>query len=195
MSLTKEQNENFTHAKINVVTVGNLDISFLDIDLLILLIKKFPHVTFHLVGSYSQNGLLFKTCKNLKNIVWWGRVESTLIPVILSECDVSLLLYKAENQYDKEQLASPHKIMEYLASGKVTIASYTDEYKDKPGLLEMVTDSEEYIPTFRKVVENIDYYNSPQKQQKRIDFAKDNTYQKQLERISQLIEDNNLGEL
>lgn len=183
ISLSDEQNKHFIHHDINVVIVGNLDISFLDIDLLLALIKEFPEISFHFVGGYSKKGKLFEACMGFDNTIWWGRVESSVIPAILSKSDVSLLVYKAENQYDKEQLASPHKVMEYLASGKVTVATYTDEYKDKRDLLEMVDDSNDYLKKFEDVVENLDFYNSKEKQQERIAFADNNSYEKQLEKI------------
>ncbi|MBF6650302.1 hypothetical protein [Methylobacter sp. BlB1] len=186
--LSEEQRALFTQSKLNVVYIGNLDISFLDIDLLVSLIKRYPHIYFHLVGHYSENKKLFSACSAFENVIWWGKVESTLIPSILAECDIQLLLYKAENQQDKEQLANPHKVMEYLESGKITVATYTDEYKDKLYLLEMVDNSKDYESTFQKVLENLDFYNSMEKQQQRIEFAKNNSYEKQLEKISSLLQ-------
>ena len=42
------------HNQINVVYIGNFDITFLDIDLLVSIeLKSFLRCTFHLVGSYS----------------------------------------------------------------------------------------------------------------------------------------------
>lgn len=187
LALTIDQEENFTHDNINVVIVGNLDISFLDIDILIELIKKFPEINFHFVGRYNKEKKLFKNCIDLENIVWWGKVESNLIPTILSYCDISLLLYKAKSQIEKEQLASPHKIMEYLASGNVIVSTYTDEYKDKRHLLEMVDTSADYIHKFKEVVDNLSFYNSKEKQKERMSFAKNNSYEKQLEKIFSLI--------
>ena len=191
--LSEEQQRNFENSQINVVLVGNLDISFLDSELLIRLIKKHPQVTFQLVGGYSASGKLFGACRGLDNVRWWGRVESVVIPSILERCDIQLVIYKAENQYDKEQLASPHKLMEYLSSGKVTVATYTDEYKDKRYLLEMVDESKEYVEKFGDVVNDLDFYNSEEKQQDRIAFAKNNSYEKQLEKIFDYLKEYNLG--
>jgi len=190
--LPKEEHKNLNNNNINVVVVGNLDISFLDINTLVLLIKKFPNITFHLVGSYNKQKKLFKSCIGLENIVWWGRVESNLIPKILSKCDIQLLLYNANNQVEKEQLASPHKMMEYFSSGKVTVATYTDEYKDKRHLLEMVDNSNDYLQKFEEVVNNLDFYNSEEKKQERIKFAKNNSYEKQLDKIMTLCKKHNL---
>jgi glycosyltransferase involved in cell wall biosynthesis len=194
LPLNEEQKVCFRVSTINAVYVGNLDIPYLNIDLLAEIVQDFPTVRFHFIGKYSKEGMLYNRLGKSSNIVWWGVVPSSQIPTILSYCDIQLLAYKVESDWEKEQMASPHKVMEYLASGKVIVATYTDEYKDKPRLLEMVTDNKDYIPTFRKIVSNLDYYNSPQKQQERIDFTKNNTYEKQLEKIRQLIKNNNLGE-
>lgn len=181
--------------KINAVYIGNLDIKYLDINILSQVIEKYPEIDFHLIGNYAKSNTLYQSLKQYENIRWWGRIDSTQIPAVLSHMDIQLLIYKANDDFDKKQLASPHKMMEYLASGKITIATYTDEYKDKRDLLMMVDENEIYVEKFSKVVENIDYYNSPNKQKQRIDFAKNNTYQKQLDKISHLIKQNNLGKL
>ena len=158
---------------------------YINEDLIQSLVKKYPNITFHFVGSYSENGALYQTCKGLNNIQWWGRVESTLIPVILEKMNINLLAYRVEDY--PEQLENSHKILEYLHSGKVTVATYTDEYKDKRYLLEMVNDSKAYVERFGEVVENLDVYNSSKKQQERIDFAGEHSYEKQLEKISKYI--------
>ena len=189
-SLSVKDKKIFIGNHINVVLVGNLDISFLDVNLLVSLVETFPEVLFNFVGSYDKNQKLFKACIGFKNIVWWGRVDSYLIPSILLECEIQLLVYKAENEYDKEQLASPHKLMEYFSSGKVTIATYTDEYKDKRHLLEMVDTSSDYIERFAKVINNLKFYNSKDKELERIAFAKTNSYEKQLEKIFLLLNKN-----
>ncbi len=150
-------------------------------------------IIFHFIGSYSSSGVLYKNCKDIKNIIWWGRVDSTLIPSVLEKVDICLLTYRAEEY--KEQLANSHKILEYLNSGKVTVATYTDEYKDKRNLLEMVDDSKEYESVFKKVVENLDFYNSEEKQKERKKFAQSNSYDNQLVKILALIKSNHLKEL
>ncbi|MCF6192745.1 MAG: hypothetical protein L3J46_00220 [Kangiellaceae bacterium] len=140
---------------------------------------------FHFIGSYSFNGDLYQRCKDKKNVIWWGRVDSSLIHAILQHIDMTLLLYRVSEYF--EQLANSHKILEYLYSGKVTVATYTDEYKEKRDLLVMVDDSIDYIDKFDEVVNNLEYYNSKQMQEKRIAFAKEHSYEKQLEKIEKLI--------
>ncbi len=172
--------------KINAIYIGNMNIKYLDFDLLNTLVSRYQNINFHFIGGYFDHNELFQKTKNFKNVIWWGKVDSSNLVNFLENADICLLAYKV-SQY-KEQLASPHKIMEYLSSGKVTVATYTDEYKDKRYLLEMVDDSKEYISKFEKVVNNLDFYNSKDKQKKRIAFAKEHSYDNQLQKISDLIQ-------
>ena len=75
--------------------------------------------------------------------------------------------------------------MEYLGSGKVTLSTYSDEYKDKRHILEMTDSTDAFLEQFRKVVTELDIYNSEESQRKRIAFVLDHTYQNQLKKIIQ----------
>ena len=171
--------------KINVVYIGNLDMKYINEDIFINLIKKYPNAIFHLIGSYSESGKLYQKLKNFKNVVWWGRVESKYIIPILKLMDINLIIYKSDKY--KKQITNTHKILEYLMSGKVIVSTYLEEYKNKRYLIEMVDNPEDFIKKFDEVVNNLDNYNSPQKQQERIEFALQHTYDKQLEKIKELI--------
>ena len=190
VNLKDEQSQNLKKGAVNAAYIGNLDIAYLDADLLYSMAKTFENVNFSFVGGHTREGRLWQLCSQLPNVAWWGKVESSLIPEILSEADILIVAYRAERWRD--QLASPHKFMEYFGSGKTIVATYTDEYKDKRHLLEMVDSSEEYIEVFRDVVENLDKYNAPERMASRIEFAMDNTYEKQLLRINNYLTDNNL---
>lgn len=171
---------------IHVAYVGNLDSRDVDIDTLYGLVKAFPDVTFHFVGSYSKNEKIYSLCKEFKNIMWWGRVESTLIASILEKVDITVLTYIVN-----EQNANSHKLLEYLYSGKVTVATYVDAYKDKRHLLEMTDEdkTDNYNELFKEVVENLDFYNATQKQEERIAFAKEHSYENQLNKIFSYIKE------
>lgn len=179
----------FINKTINALYMGNLDMLYLNKELLYKLTYKNPKVTFHFLGTYSPMGVLFQLCKNQKNIIWWNKVESEDIFSILQKVDITLVIYKSEEY--KEQLANSHKIMEYLSSGKVTIATYTDEYKDKRYLLEMLDDSKDYINKFEEVVENLLFYNLKEKQDERIAFAEENTYEKKILKVVKYLKEYN----
>jgi len=173
--------------------VGNLDISYLDHELLLKLIRQNEGVQFNLVGEYDRQGLMYRRFYNHKNVRFIGRVSSEIIKDYLLESDVLLVCYKA-NEY-KEQLASPHKMMEYFASGKVVVATYTDEYKDMQHLLLMSETIDEYVLKFKMAIDNLIFFNSPEKQAERVAFAREHTYCRQLEKINEFLKSNCLPEM
>lgn len=190
LPLCEMQENNFQTEGPNAVYVGNLDMAYIDSDLLERVVREFPAVRFHFVGGYTDAGLLRRQTNQRSNVVWWGKVDSTLIPTILARADIVLCIYKAAQFRD--QLASPHKFMEYFASGKTIVATYTDEYKDKRHLLEMVDDSAEYVATFERVIGNLKTYNSPSRQAERVEFANQNAYPKQIDKIFSILKDGSL---
>jgi hypothetical protein len=189
-SLSMEHLKRFPRDSIHAVYIGNLDMVYINEDILYEIVLHHPKITFHFIGNYSQNGALYQRCKEMKNIMWWGSIDSALIPTILTKIDITLLIYRAEEY--KEQLANSHKIMEYLASGKVTVATYTDEYKDKRELLEMVDDSSDYLKRFAQVANNLVFYNAEEKQKMRKEFARSHSYEKQLAKIVACLKEYNL---
>ena len=190
VSMLKAELSKVEFEGVNVFCIGNLDMIYLDAELLVKLARQFAVVRFNFVGGFSATGHLRRLAGDLQNVVWWGKVESTLIPYILERADVLLVAYKAADY--KEQLASPHKIMEYLASGKTVVATYTDEYKDKRHLLEMAEDSSAYFAAFDRVIGNLAEYNSVERQAERKSFALAHTYEKQLDKIIDLLKQSRL---
>ena len=188
--LSDEQRARFDHGGPQAVYIGNLDMAYLDADLLAETVRQFPAVRFHLVGAYSRSGELWQKANESPNVVWWGKVASDMIPSILESADVLLVTYLAALY--REQLASPHKFMEYLASGKVIVSTYTDEYKDKRSLLEMVDDRSDYLDAFGRVIRRLEEYNSAARQAERKAFAEAHTYSRQLDKIFGLLRQHNL---
>lgn len=183
--MDEEQLARFQHTGAQAAYIGNLDMAYLDTELLAQAAERFPQVRFHFVGGYSQAGALWQRAGSLPNVVWWGKLQSSQIPAVLAKVDVLLVTYQAERWRD--QLSSPHKFMEYMASGKVTVATYTDEYKDKRHLLQMVDNSADYLNAFAGVIERLNEYNSTTLQAERIAFAQAHTYEHQLNRIFDLM--------
>ena len=175
--------------KIKACYIGNLSMAYLDWKPLLDAAKNSQSIDFVFVGSEKESETLIndkEELKKLNNTYFVGRVEPSAIQNILSQADVLLVSYQEAHHRDQ---ASPHKFMEYFNSGKVIVATYTDEYRDKRHLLEMSDKNEEYPALFSKVLGNLDYYNSEQKQYERKEFARNNTYLKQIERIEKHISD------
>lgn len=187
--------ETFDSEKVQVGYVGNLTRPCIDWELVQRLVQEYPDIQFNFIGDYSQSNLstiainnnILDVLKSSANVTLVGSKESNLIPSYLQRFDVLLSVYKLENEADIKQHSNLHKTMEYIGSGKVTVSTYSDEYKDKRELLEMVDDREQFFERFDKVVKNLTHYNSDEKQLVRKEFTKNNTYSKQLERIEQIL--------
>jgi hypothetical protein len=114
-------------------------------------------------------------------VVWWGHQPSSALPAILQQADILLVTYQECRWQDQ---ASPHKLMEYLASGKVIVATYTDQYRQHSHLLAMADRGGDYLALLSEVRVALPHWNAPERQQERRVFALDNTYSRQLERIN-----------
>lgn len=190
LTLAPEQAAYFHNQITNVVYIGNLEMSYLDSELLARVAQNHPSICFHFVGGYTENSKIRKIASQLTNVVWWGKVSSNLIPTILERADVLLVTYQEKHWQDQ---SSPHKFMEYLASGKIIVATYTDEYKDKRHLLEMVDKSSDYPDALARVLGNLIFYNSPELQAQRKEFAMAHTYPRQLEAIFSILQQHGLS--
>lgn len=184
------------HNSVKAVYVGNLTIPYIDWNLVDSIVKRNTDVDFIFIGP-TGNSNISKASSSLldnyniekhKNTYFLGSVPYTEISGYLYLADVLLLIYQSDLY--REQLASPHKVLDYLGVGKAIVATYTDEYKDKPGLIEMVRRNEDFPRKFKEVCSNLSYYNSSNLVRRRMNFARDNTYCRQIERIEHLLENN-----
>ncbi len=164
---------------------GNLSIPYIDWGLLVKTIEQNPNVDFYFAGSNPE--ILQIKSSNYKNVFYVGVLNSEHLQRFYSQVDILILSYR-HNDFP-EQLSNPHKMMEYLASGKMIVATWTEEYTElhQRKLIMMNRTEEEYVNAFQKVIRNLDGYNNEARQQQRKDFALENTYEKQVNKIEQIL--------
>jgi len=175
--------------------VGNLNFNLIDWQIIYELIIQNPKVGFYFIGPAGTSNLSRKHIENqlldkirkFKNVFFIGELASNKLYAHLSEFDILLLVYKGDIY--KEQLANPHKMLEYLGTGKVIVASWTEEYKDKLDLVEMVENNAKLPIKFSEVLNHLEYYNHEEKQLMRKSFASKNLYDKKISTIELLIND------
>ena len=68
----------------------------------------------------------------------------------------------------------------------MVVSNYISTYKNET-ILEMVMDNNLLAEKLKEVTSQIVQFNAIEKQQQRINFTKENTYKKQLERIEIII--------
>ena len=178
--------------KIHVGYVGNMLSRYIDWDILKLLFLTYTDICFNLIGPYDESNLSGSTQTNLlglkdnfSNVLFWGQVPSNKILSCIANMDVMILVYLSKKY--PIQLSNSHKILEYMAVGKVTVSTWIEEYRDKRDLLEMVEDSDSFQSKFDEVISNLTFHNSTEKQKMRINWAMANTYHQQVHRIENII--------
>lgn len=188
-----EEKEIIDTYKIKVGYVGNLNLRYLDWAIINTLIIKNPSLGFFFIGPEGESNLskrsmsasYIKKLKAYNNTFFLGEKSAKKIPGYLMKFDILILVYKS--QLYRKQLANPHKLLEYLGSGKVILSSWTEAYKNKQDLIEMVKDNKDFLRKFNEIVKKLPFYNSVEQEAKRIKYAMENTYDNKIQLIEQLI--------
>ncbi len=174
--------------------VGNLRYQHLDYSMLFRVIETHPTCGFYFVGPYegsnlSHTGNEFDTeitrLKNYTNVFLLGAKQSLEIPVFLSKMDMLWMCYKGAEK--PAEMANPHKILEYLSTGKPIITHYIDEYKNHRDLILMSDSNEKFYEKFNELLNSIDDSSANDSIRRRKEFAFSNSYQNQLKKISKFI--------
>ena len=179
---------------IKVGYVGNLTLKYLNWPLIYKVVEQNPTLGFYFLGpmgesnisdGYSNQLLQLSKVKSLKNAFFIGGRPYSEVPSYLARFDILLLAYDYENF--PNQLENSHKMMEYLASGKVIVSTYLPEFKNHRDLIAMADKSQEFPGLFQKVVSDFQQLSSHNQTEKRKSFANRFTYKKQLARIEKLL--------
>jgi hypothetical protein len=172
----------------------------IDREILLTIIAENPGVVFDCWGSYQvkqtniggaedEATLAFiRQLQSNKNVVMHGPVPPDKLAPALHETDGFLVCYDVKK--DQSKGTNYHKVIEYLSTGKVIISNNITTYQEQSVLVQMIRerDHNDTLPgLFKKVISRLEDYNTAGLQQQRIAFAHDNTYKKQIERISKLI--------
>jgi len=168
-----------------IMMLGNLDIQYIDWPVVAKMVHKHPQADFYFIGPHGKHPhahteLVQKLAKQ-PNTWFTGPVPYEQVPGYLTQATVLLMVYKAQ-QYP-EQLANPHKLMEYLGTGKPIVASHTGAYDQYPGLLYTEKHQPLLPQLLTQVLERAQQGENEYDTRKRITFAQQHTYQKQWERI------------
>ena len=180
--------------------MGNLLIKGLNRELIIKLIKQYPDNEFHFWGPYTLKGnnLTADTSVNdeiskfinlltiQKNVILHGVKDHATLATEILIADLFILVYDIKNEMNK--VSNSHKILEYLSTGKVIISTFVSNYSGSDLLFMTEPGRDDQFPEiFNTVINNLTTYNSIIEQRKRISFALDNTYKRQVERIENFL--------
>jgi len=154
---------------------------WIDINLICKLAELHPEYSILLVGPVYYGG---EKLRRFSNIFAIGHKPYEVLPQYLACMDVCLIPFKI----NRLTLASnPIKLYEYLAAGKPVVSTALPEVcENASDLVYIARDEEDFI---RKVEEAVKEAESPNKElvMRRINFAKENSWEKRIETIEKLL--------
>jgi hypothetical protein len=198
-----ERRSRVTGARLTICYVGNLLIHSLDRDIVLDLVRRKKNIDFHFIGPYDDKGRFrvggetpevlnfINELKSRDNVFLHGRKSNLEVARLIRTFDIYLVCYRKTPKFNED---NSHKILEYLAAGNVILSSYISFY-DGTNLLKMARSegNSELVGLLEEVERDIELYNSEIECQRRIEFALGNTYQKQLEKIDDILFEMNGG--
>ena len=174
---------------VKVGYAGNLNLKYIDWNTLNRLVTEYPKVGFYFAGPFRSDQEMIDRIRQKSNVFLLGEISSARLPDFYRQMDVLLLCYLADKYTD--QLSNPHKLMEYLGSGKMVVSTLTEEHRGlhDSGLLLMSDKNEQVDELFRSALQNLNSWNSAEMQRLRRSVALANSYDRQIDRIELLLKE------
>jgi hypothetical protein len=172
---------------------GNLFRPIVARSVILSLMKNHPEVEFHFWSNFDvpanadeQTVAFFRDLKGLPNCRLRGVQSTSGLAAGFTEVDIFLLAYQpysAEKEFD---FSNSHKILEYLATGRVTLSSPLSEYEDRePNFIVFAQGNTQkaFEIQFSCILDNLDYFNGAELAKLRRDCALQNSYESHWEMI------------
>jgi glycosyltransferase involved in cell wall biosynthesis len=191
-----------TEKKDNVVRcgyVGNLLSKLIQHTTLARIVSENPAVEFNFIGPSTANNLgsvddagnPIHRLASLPNVIFHGQKPPREVARLINSFDMFLICYDQKRIGDA---TNNHKILEYLSTGKIVVSSKIETYELlASGLFEMTSSEKELSKRFKQVAQHLESFNSPEMQAKRKAFARDNSYERQVDRIERRLQENGLS--
>ncbi|MGY6562490.1 MAG: hypothetical protein ACXITV_10315 [Luteibaculaceae bacterium] len=179
--------------KIKALYVGNLANHAINHSIFKKLITENKSVDFICVGPSKYK----EGASAARNFIEWLRgqdnvyLEGSKNPRELKDyvylSDICLLLYDLDME-PILPLPNSHKLLEYLAGGKVILTSLIKQYESQSELFVVYEKNEQIIEKFKVTLEDLDSLNSPALMVKRRQLALVNTYTEHLRLILKFLQ-------
>jgi glycosyltransferase involved in cell wall biosynthesis len=133
----------------------------------------------------SFNKEKFKKLTSLANVEYLGEKPYNDLLEYVAHFDVGVIP-RVSSAFTKA--INPKKFYEYLAFGKPIVATMMPELEryEAEGILVRASDVNSFVSSLKKM---IDFSNNSEFKKKRLELAKENTWQKRYEEINKLIQE------
>ncbi len=169
--------------------MGNFAIRYLDLVSLLSIAERHPEVDLYLIGpvggALGGNTTVapdaWRSLMALPNVIHVGQIPSSEVQSWLAQMDLLLIAYNSE-LYPTET-AHPHKLLEYLYSGKTILSSHLLDSTNLGHLIEMMPPKVPISRGFDKVIGELHRTNDPELQRARKAYARSMTYDRHINTI------------
>lgn len=183
--------------RVQIGYVGNLLRGAIDFTAFMNIVSTHPEVHFNLWGpsGLKENNVsgteISPEAKQFSdflhqsgNVTLHGVLTPDELAREIQNMDGFLFLY--DRKKDMNQASNSHKLIEYLSTGKPVFSLFVSSYKGKDLLVMQDEEDTTGFPDFFSTkVGNISAFTEPAMVSRRINFALENTYNKQISRIRQ----------
>lgn len=177
---------------------GNLIRKDIDRQTLLNIVGNHPEYDFYFWGNYDlsssntggdddlQTRNFVDSLKNFSHVKLFGPVSPSDLAREYEKVDAFLICYDINK--DQSRGTNYHKVLEFISTGKLVISNNITTYASQPDLVQMTIsrDSNDQLSELLSdCLSNLKFWNSPEKIRIRKEFAQDNSYHRQLERIDE----------
>ncbi len=168
----------------NVAYAGQLRTDYIDWEVLRAIIESAPDMHFHFYGPYDRTYPARGMTEVLDqpNITLHGLVSKDKLVQVLNHADILLLCYRAYELGDI--VGNSHKLLEYFATGRPVVSSWTAEYAPHGKIFSMARDRWELPELFGRLVAAYQKNITKALIEARIDLARSRSITGVLERLS-----------
>jgi glycosyltransferase involved in cell wall biosynthesis len=149
-----------------------------DIELLLWCARNLPDISFVLAGQITGGD--YSHLKQMNNVFFLGRLPYEKIPQLCAFFDVCLLQWKMSEWI---KCCNPLKMLEYMASGKPIVSVPIGEAMQYSDVISIAHSKEQFAGAIRWELQN----DTPERARRRIEIAKEHSWDKHVENISELI--------
>ena len=159
--------------------IGGIDFR-MDLELMEFSVQKLPEYLFVFIGKVTKPEIQ-NTLQKYPNVKFLGPKPLNELPYFTADFDAGIIPF-IRNEFT--QKIYPLKINEYFALGKPVVMTNFGDMSDFENAASIVSGKNEFVSALQEEIEN----DTPEKQQKRIDIARQNSWQNRAEELSQIIE-------
>jgi hypothetical protein len=190
-----EQHGNWIRStgNLKVGYAGNLARPIVARNVLLGLVKHYPNVEFHFWGNSEfppeadlHTIAFLSELQTQPNSRLRGVKNTAELAADFAKMDAFILAYQPDQQDKGFDFSNSHKLLEYLATGRVVLSSPLSEYEIHENEFILFAEGNTQIAfedQFKFLLNNLDHLNRPEIARLRRDFALENRYESHWSRI------------